>query len=71
MLHVSKNTHNLIVRAEEKIPEIGDQVVDEELREVGVVFDIFGPVNKPYIAIRPSVKDPERYVGYVLYVRKR
>lgn len=72
MLHVS-SSKNLILKAE-KLPRIKDKVVDENLKSVGTVFDVFGPVSSPYVAVKPSVEEPQRLVNLVLYVfpsRKR
>ncbi len=72
VLHVS-SSKNLILKAE-KLPRIKDKVVDENLKSVGTVFDVFGPVSSPYVAVKPSVEEPQRFVNRVLYVfpsRKR
>ncbi|WP_297501206.1 Gar1/Naf1 family protein [Thermococcus sp.] len=53
------------------VPSLNDSIVDKELKHVGVVKDIFGPVNHPYVAVKPHVKNPERYVGTLLYVDQR
>lgn len=66
MLHVS-SSKNLILKAE-KLPRIKDKVVDENLKPVGTVFDVFGPVSSPYVAVKPSVEAPQRFVNRVLYV---
>ena len=60
----------LIVRTN-WVPSLNEPVVDKDLRLVGVVKDVFGPVDYPYVAVKPRVKDPERYVGALLYVDKR
>jgi len=52
------------------VPRIGDRVYGPDLKEVGVVSDVFGPVSSPYVAVRPLVDDPSRLVGKVLYVRR-
>lgn len=65
VLHVSSNRH-MILKAE-NLPRIGDQVVDENLKPVGTVFDVFGPVSSPYVAVRPSVEEPNRFVSRILY----
>jgi len=52
----------------EKLPRIKDKVVDENLKSVGTVFDVFGPVSSPYVAVKPSVEEPQRLVDRVLYV---
>jgi len=65
VLHVS-STKNMILKAE-NLPNIGDWVVDENLKQVGTIFDVFGPVSSPYVAVRPSVEEPSRFVDRVLY----
>lgn len=65
VLHVS-STKNMILKAE-NLPNIGDRVVDETLSQVGTVFDVFGPVSSPYVAVKPSVEEPSLYVDHVLY----
>ena len=32
-------------------PELGERVVDRELDDVGRVVDVFGPVERPYVAV--------------------
>ncbi|ADT83799.1 Gar1/Naf1 family protein [Thermococcus barophilus] len=53
------------------IPSLNDPVVDKDLQLVGIVKDVFGPVKMPYIAVKPKVKAPEKYVGQVLYIDER
>jgi len=53
ILHASEATGNLIVKST-YTPKIGTKVFDGELKEVGVVFDVFGPTNSPYISIKPT-----------------
>jgi RNA-binding protein len=60
-------SQSLVVRTD-KPPKMGSVVIDENLREVGRVFDIIGPVSSPYAVIRPSVKEPEKFAGKQLYV---
>ena len=35
-------------------PDIGTEVVDERLETVGRVVDVFGPVERPYLAVSPA-----------------
>lgn len=49
------------------MPRIGDKVVDENLRTVGSVFDIIGPVSSPYISVKPTASEPQRLVKNMLY----
>jgi len=65
VLHTS-SSGNMILKAE-NLPRIGDQAIDENLNQIGNVFDVFGPVSSPYVAVRPSVEDPNRFVKHVLY----
>jgi RNA-binding protein len=65
VLHTG-SSGNMILKAENP-PRIGDQAVDENLKPVGTVFDVFGPVSSPYIAVRPSVENPSRLVKHMLY----
>jgi RNA-binding protein len=60
-------SRNLIVKAEGS-PKIGETVVDENLKPVGTIFDVFGPVSSPYAAIRPTTRDPDKLVNKKLYV---
>lgn len=65
VLHISSNK-NIIVKAE-KLPRIGDKVVDEKLEPVGTVFDIFGPTSSPYLAVKANTEDTGQFVNRVLY----
>jgi len=60
-----------IVRcADRDHPRMGAATVDEHLDDVGRVVDVFGPVERPYLAVSP---DDERrlatLLGQSLYVR--
>jgi len=65
-MHLSPS-RNIIVKIE-NTPKIGEAVVDENLKPVGTVFDIFGPVSSPYAAVRPTARDPEKWANKKLYV---
>lgn len=56
--HLS-SSRNLIIKIKQ-IPQIGEIVVDENLKSVGKVVDVFGPVSSPYASIKPMVKEPEK-----------
>jgi len=67
VLHLSNN-NNLILRTKTQIkPQT--IVLDDQLNHIGKINDVFGPVTNPYIAIKPSVKNPNKYVGQILYLR--
>ncbi|PSP89667.1 H/ACA RNA-protein complex protein Gar1 [Halobacteriales archaeon QS_4_69_34] len=56
-----------IVRSpDEHYPEIGTSVVDEGLASVGRVVDVFGPVERPYLAVDPHDR-PAGLLGTKLY----
>ena len=69
---VSQVTQGLaVVRApDDEYASVGTAVVDEELQTVGSVVDVFGPVERPYLAVSPDdgVHLPA-LVGQVLYAR--
>jgi len=67
--HVS-GSRKLILRTKIKV-RTGMQVYDEELKSVGKIVDVFGPVKNPYVSIAPVVDGLERYVGRSLYVLER
>lgn len=52
-------------------PALNDPVVDKNLQLIGTVKDVFGPANYPYVGVKPRVKDPQKYVGEVLYIDER
>jgi RNA-binding protein len=59
-----------IVRLDDDPPEIGTPVVDDSLSQVGRVVDVFGPVDRPYVAVSPSGDvSPASLVGSKLYAR--
>ena len=65
-LHIS-SSRNVVVQIE-NIPKIGETVVDENLRRVGKVFDILGPVSSPYAIVKPTVREYEKLTNKMLYV---
>ncbi|MEF8786564.1 MAG: Gar1/Naf1 family protein [Haloarculaceae archaeon] len=45
----------VVVRSpDDSMPDIGTSVVDESLTDVGRVVDVFGPVDRPYVAVSPD-----------------
>jgi len=64
--HISPS-RNIIIKVE-SVPKIGERVVDENLKPVGKVFDVFGPVSSPYVAVKPTIQKPEKLTNRVLYV---
>ena len=66
--HLSFSSGNLILNAERPV-RIGELVHDSKKSKIGVVFDFFGPVSKPFISVRLDVKDVDEYVGQPLFVK--
>jgi RNA-binding protein len=58
---------NIIIKTE-KAPKIGAEVVDENLKVVGKVFDIIGPVTSPYAVVKPAVSEPAKIVNKPVYL---
>jgi len=72
-LHVVQNKlivqSEQIVGSETNIPRTNSWVVDQKRTQVGKVFDIFGPINHPYIIVRPNRGvDAAAHVGKKLYI---
>jgi RNA-binding protein len=60
-------SRNVIITIE-NLPKIGDTVVNENLKPIGKILDIFGPVSSPYASIKPTVQEIEKLVDKMLYV---
>jgi len=59
-----------VVRAPgEAFAGAGTTLVDESLAEVGEVVAVFGPVERPYLAVAPEVEPVARLVGETVYAR--
>jgi rRNA processing protein Gar1 len=65
-LHTSPS-RNVIVKIE-KIPKIGETVVDEKLKPIGKISDVFGPVSSPYATVKTTLREPEKLTNKMLYV---
>jgi RNA-binding protein len=57
------------LRPGEDVPDIGVELVDESLTPVGRVVDVFGPVERPYLAVEAGSVDPVTLLGRPLYAR--
>ena len=60
-------SQNVVVKTD-KPPKIGLTVVDENLKVVGKVFDIIGPVSSPYAVVKPTIKEPGKLTNKQLYL---
>ena len=66
VLHITSD-RNIIIKAENHA-QIGDRVIDENLKPVGKVFDIFGPVSAPYVSVKADTENPQSLVDRILYL---
>ena len=67
VLHLS-SSRSLILKTKDGEATVGWKVLDSKLREVGRVYEMFGPVASPYVSVKPTISDPSSLVGKVLYV---
>jgi RNA-binding protein len=68
--HISSSSGNLILRAERQV-KIGEAIADSRGKQIGQVFDVFGPVEAPFIAVKTRLKDAEKLIGKDLYLGKK
>lgn len=70
VLYVSNQKH-LVTRVSQnqcQTLKIGQEVVSEDLTRIGRIFDIFGPINHPFVSIKLNAeKEPEHFVGEIIY----
>jgi len=53
----------------EEFPGAGTTLVDESLTAAGEVVAVFGPVERPYLAVTPETEPVAALVGETLYAR--
>lgn len=53
----------------EDVLDIGTELVDDSLQDIGTVVDVFGPVERPYLAVAPTVDNPALLVGNPVYAQ--
>ncbi|MCK4440118.1 hypothetical protein KAU85_03950 [Candidatus Bathyarchaeota archaeon] len=66
VLHVSQS-RNAIIKTE-NIPKISQTVVDENLKPIGKILDIFGPVSSPYASVRLKIREIEKLADKMVYI---
>ena len=67
VLHLS-SSKKLILKTKVQV-KIGTKVLVAKHKPIGWIFDIFGPIETPYISIAPSIDDLDSYIGRVLYIQ--
>ncbi len=51
---LSKSGMLLVPIQPTNLPKIGDKVVTRKMEQIGVVYDIIGPIISPYALIKPK-----------------
>jgi len=51
-------------------PDRGAQVLDKKKVPIGRVMKVFGPVRKPFVAVRPSQKPVLSLIGSEVYLEE-
>ncbi|PSP23716.1 H/ACA RNA-protein complex component Gar1 [Halobacteriales archaeon QH_10_65_19] len=54
---------------DDSYPDVGTELIDEDLEDAGQVVDVFGPVGRPYLAVVPEAENPATLVGRTVYAR--
>ena len=66
VLHIGSDG-SLILKTDRSL-RIGSKVFNDKMGEVGVVVDVFGPVDSPYLSVKPEVADSGKLVGKDLVI---
>ncbi|MEM0056915.1 MAG: Gar1/Naf1 family protein [Candidatus Geothermarchaeota archaeon] len=69
ILHYTKSKV-FVIETNEKVP-LRTEVFDDREEKIGIVIDIIGPTNKPYLVAMPLVEEPYKYVGKTVYILKK
>lgn len=69
ILHHTPN-HLWVIRAENPAPP-GTAALDRQLKPVGTVQELIGPVKQPYLTVKPTVPNPAGYTGQTLYAENK
>lgn len=60
----------VIVRCpDDEVPDLGSDAVNADLAVVGRVVDVFGPTDRPYVAVTPTREPTSGLLGQRLYIR--
>ena len=72
VLHMTRNGY-IVARLEkeeaEKLPPLNVPVYDRDLKKIGTLLDIIGPVKNPYAVVKPANREIKVYEGETLYYK--
>ncbi|MHA1271611.1 MAG: H/ACA ribonucleoprotein complex subunit GAR1 [Candidatus Helarchaeota archaeon] len=74
VLHVFEKNQMIIIQSEKIINKIiKKKVVDVNINYIGKIYDIFGPIDHPYIIIKlnNNIKNPKNLCGKKLYLYEK
>ncbi len=63
---ISKQKKRVVLKTDHLV-KLGARIFDEKGILIGHAVDYFGPVDKPYVIIRPRRGEPEKLVGKEVY----
>jgi rRNA processing protein Gar1 len=70
VLHISKN-HTLVLQLDSENPGKDTSAYNESGQRIGVISEVFGPVKKPYITVKPGrYIDETKLVGKTVYTKQ-
>lgn len=77
VLHVSTRGDIIVKRdksdSSQALPKLDSVVMTKKLSKIGVVSDIFGPVNSPYFSVKPhkqiAMNELRALINEKLYVK--
>jgi len=53
-LHISRSGNIIVKSSLRDPPPLGSRVFDKNMRRLGIVVDVIGPVEAPYVVVRPE-----------------
>ncbi len=68
-VHLLSHSGRAILRSK-TVPRLGENVYDSRLNDVGVVSDVFGPADYPFISVTVKQDNPQTIVGQPLYLTR-
>ncbi|ABM80323.1 H/ACA ribonucleoprotein complex subunit GAR1 [Hyperthermus butylicus] len=69
VLHTTPNGYIVVKLEEQQPPPLNVRVYDRDLRPIGVLLDIIGPVKEPYAVVKPASREIKLASGEVVYYK--